>query len=95
MGGIRFLEASTMTGSLRYLRLAVALARYGLARELAFRGEYPFGWYTFEALSQRDYPLLMGLLIFFSTITIIGVLIADMTYGLIDPRAGTSDQESY
>lgn len=57
---------------------------------------YPgIGWYTFEALSQRDYPLLMGLLIFFSTITIVGVLIADLTYGLIDPRAGTSDQESY
>ncbi|MFC4986481.1 MULTISPECIES: ABC transporter permease [Saliphagus] len=57
---------------------------------------YPgIGWYTFEALSQRDYPLLMGLLIFFSTITVIGIMIADLTYGLIDPRAGTSDRESY
>lgn len=57
---------------------------------------YPgIGWYTFEALSQRDYPLLMGLLIFFSTITIIGIMIADLTYGLVDPRAGTSDKESY
>lgn len=57
---------------------------------------YPgVGWYTFEALSQRDYPLLMGLLIFFSTITVIGILIADLTYGFVDPRAGTSDREAY
>ncbi len=57
---------------------------------------YPgIGWYTYEALSQRDYPLLMGLLIFFSTITITGIMIADLTYGLIDPRAGTNDKESY
>lgn len=57
---------------------------------------YPgIGWYTFEALTQRDYPLLMGLLIFFSTITIIGILIADLTYGVVDPRAGTSDREAY
>ncbi len=57
---------------------------------------YPgVGWYTFDALNQRDYPLLMGILIFFSTITVIGVLIADLTYGLIDPRASTSDKEGY
>lgn len=57
---------------------------------------YPgIGWYTYEALTQRDYPLLMGLLIFFSTITVIGIMIADLTYGLVDPRAGTSDRESY
>lgn len=57
---------------------------------------YPgVGYYTFDALINRDYPLLMGILIFFSTITVIGVLIADLTYGLIDPRASTQDQEEY
>lgn len=57
---------------------------------------YPgVGWYTYDALLNRDYPLLMGILIFFSTVTVIGVLIADMTYGLIDPRASTSDKEEY
>lgn len=57
---------------------------------------YPgVGWYTFDALNNRDYPLLMGILIFFSTVTVTGVLIADMTYGLIDPRASTSDKEGY
>ena len=57
---------------------------------------YPgVGWYTYDALNNRDYPLLMGILIFFSTVTVIGVLIADLTYGLIDPRATTSDKEGY
>lgn len=57
---------------------------------------YPgVGWYTFDALNSRDYPLLMGILIFFSTITVIGVLIADLTYGMIDPRAKTGDREGY
>lgn len=57
---------------------------------------YPgVGWYTYDALNNRDYPLLMGILIFFSTVTVIGVLIADLTYGLIDPRASTTDKEGY
>jgi peptide/nickel transport system permease protein len=57
---------------------------------------YPgVGWYTFGALERRDFPLLMGSLIFFTTITLVGVLIADFTYGIIDPRANMSDQENY
>ena len=48
---------------------------------------YPgVGWYTFGALERRDYPLLMGSFIFYTTITIIGITIADMTYSMIDPR---------
>lgn len=58
--------------------------------------QYPgVGWYTLGALQRRDYPLLMGLFIFFTTITLLGVLIADFTYGLIDPRASTSDRDSH
>lgn len=58
---------------------------------------YPgVGWYTFEALELRDYPLLMGAFLFFVGITVVGILIADLTYGLIDPRAGTgADREQY
>jgi len=29
----------------------------------------------------------MGSFIFFGTVTVLGILIADLTYGLIDPRA--------
>ncbi|KZN23304.1 ABC transporter permease [Haladaptatus sp. R4] len=54
---------------------------------------YPgVGWYTYGALKARDYPLLMGSFIFFTTVTIIGILVADVTYGIVDPRASTGDK---
>jgi peptide/nickel transport system permease protein len=58
---------------------------------------YPaVGYATYNALIQRDYPLLMGAFIFFTTLTVIGVLIADLTYGVIDPRVKTGgERESY
>lgn len=57
---------------------------------------YPgVGWYTFDALINRDYPLLMGAFIFFTTVTVFFILVADLTYGLIDPRAGVKGKESY
>lgn len=57
---------------------------------------YPgVGYYTFGALVNRDYPLLMGSFIFTTTLTIIGIFLADVTYGFIDPRASTGDQEAY
>ncbi|WP_137290788.1 ABC transporter permease [Natronorubrum halophilum] len=58
---------------------------------------YPgVGWYTFDAIQMRDYPLLMGSFLFFTIITLIGILIAEFTYGIVDPRAGSGGQsESY
>lgn len=58
---------------------------------------YPgVGWYTFDAVTRRDYPLLMGSFLFFTIITLIGVLIAEFTYGIVDPRIGSGDNnESY
>lgn len=45
------------------------------------------GWFLFEAATNTDYPLVMGAFIFFGGVTVLGILIADLTYGLIDPRA--------
>lgn len=57
---------------------------------------YPgVGWYTFDALMKRDYPLLMGAFIFFTAITVVCILVADLTYGFIDPRASVDNKESY
>jgi peptide/nickel transport system permease protein len=57
---------------------------------------YPaIGWYTFSALETRDYPLMMGAFLFYTGITIIGILIADFTYQYVDPRAGGVDREAY
>ncbi len=59
--------------------------------------QYPgVGWYLFEALVFQDYPLIMGAFLFFTSITVTGIFIADLTYGLIDPRAGNpAERESY
>lgn len=54
--------------------------------------QYPaMGWILIEALNFNDYPLLMGTFVFFTTVTVLGLLIADLTYGIIDPRAKTGD----
>jgi peptide/nickel transport system permease protein len=39
-----------------------------------------------EAATNRDYPLLLGLLTLGAFLTIFGNLIADMLYGVVDPR---------
>lgn len=55
---------------------------------------YPgVGWYTFDAIQMRDYPLLMGSFLFFTIVTLIGILIAEFTYGIVDPRAGSGGQK--
>ena len=52
---------------------------------------YPgLGLLTFTAVKTQDYPLLMGTLIVFTSIAIVGILIADLTYGFIDPRISAS-----
>ena len=54
------------------------------------------GFVTYQALMNRDYPLIMGSFIFFTAVTLIGILIADLTYGIIDPRVkGGGDREAY
>jgi peptide/nickel transport system permease protein len=40
----------------------------------------------YEAVIQRDYPVILGLLIFTGTLTIVGNLLADITYAFVDPR---------
>ena len=40
----------------------------------------------FDALTTRDYPVLMGTLVLGAVLIIIGNLIADVLYGLLDPR---------
>ena len=40
----------------------------------------------YEAALSRDYPLLLGMLMLGTFLTIIGTLLADLGYGLVDPR---------
>lgn len=53
--------------------------------------EYIFSWpgmgqLGVNAVFARDYPVLMGSILFSSILIVIGNLAADISYGLIDPR---------
>jgi peptide/nickel transport system permease protein len=53
--------------------------------------EYIFNWpgmgrLFYEAASSRDYPLLLAMLTLGTVLTIIGTLLADIGYGVVDPR---------
>jgi peptide/nickel transport system permease protein len=40
----------------------------------------------FEAIGQRDYDTIMGLVLMFSSMTLVGQLLADVLYAVVDPR---------
>jgi peptide/nickel transport system permease protein len=40
----------------------------------------------FEAIGQRDYDTIMGLTLMFSILTLLGQLVADLLYAVVDPR---------
>jgi peptide/nickel transport system permease protein len=40
----------------------------------------------FEALTERDYDIIMGLTLMFALLTLAGQLFADVMYAVVDPR---------
>ena len=44
----------------------------------------------YDSLTVRDYPVLMGALILGAVLIVLGNLIADLLYGLLDPRISLS-----
>lgn len=48
------------------------------------------GTLFFSALSERDYPTIMGLVLLFSVLTLLGQLLADFLYVVVDPRVSLS-----
>ena len=40
----------------------------------------------FESIRERDYPTIMGLTLIFSALTLIGQLLSDILYAVVDPR---------
>lgn len=53
--------------------------------------EQVFSWpglgrLTIEAVSQRDYPVIMGTVLVSGVMYMIGLIISDLLYGLVDPR---------
>jgi len=48
---------------------------------------YPgMGLLFWNAANQRDYPIILGVVVITGMLTIFGNLLADLLYGLIDPR---------
>jgi peptide/nickel transport system permease protein len=53
--------------------------------------EYMFNWpglgrLYFESVIQRDYPTIMALNFITAVLVLLGTLLADLAYGLVDPR---------
>ncbi len=46
------------------------------------------GWgrLFFEAITERGLPTVMGLVLMFSVLTLLGQLLADILYAVVDPR---------
>lgn len=44
------------------------------------------GRLLFESINTRDYPVIMGLTLIFSLVTLGGQLLADVLYAVVDPR---------
>jgi peptide/nickel transport system permease protein len=48
---------------------------------------YPgMGWLFWTAAGARDYPVLMGFTVVVGAATVIGNLLADISYAMLDPR---------
>lgn len=53
------------------------------------------GYYLFQGVSRRDTPLMMGGFLLITIAVVIGILVADLTYHYIDPRAQSETKEAY
>ncbi|MBD8869513.1 ABC transporter permease [Nocardioides donggukensis] len=67
----------------------------GLLLSGAVLTETVFAWngigkFLFEAIGQRDYPVLQGYILFIAIIYALINLVVDMAYGVIDPRVRVS-----
>lgn len=58
---------------------------------------YPgIGYYMFKALEGRDYPLMMAVFLVITSVLVVALFVADLTYSTIDPRVQTGDSnEAY
>ncbi|MBA3539193.1 MAG: ABC transporter permease [Deltaproteobacteria bacterium] len=46
------------------------------------------GTYFVNSITDRDYPVLTGVFVFYATVLVLLNLVVDLAYGVIDPRAG-------
>jgi peptide/nickel transport system permease protein len=44
------------------------------------------GFWMIDSIYQRDYNVIMAISLLSAVLTLIGILLADLSYALIDPR---------
>ena len=71
--------------------VTIAGMQFGYLIAGAVLVETVFSWpgmgrLMFDGILRRDYPLIMGILIFSSTLVIIANLVTDILYSVLDPR---------
>ncbi|MCF7945655.1 MAG: ABC transporter permease [Spirochaetia bacterium] len=52
------------------------------------------GRYFIQSISNRDYPTIMGITIYYSIILLVSMLVVDIIYGWIDPRVRVQSKGS-
>lgn len=94
--GIRYVARNAILPMYTGLMIAIGVA-FGGAIIIENIFAYPgVGFYLIQAINSRDYPLMMGAFILITVAMVIGITIADLTYGWLDPRArGGGSRESY
>ena len=60
-----------------------------LEQIFTYRG---LGMLLLKGIHTRDYPLMMGMFIVLTVGVVIGMFVADLTYGKLDPRIETGDE---
>lgn len=48
------------------------------------------GYLYIQSIGARDYPVIMGTTLFYTFFIVVGNMLVDLTYGVIDPRIKTS-----
>ena len=51
------------------------------------------GQLYYQSVMARDYPTIMGIMVIFAVLTLLGNLLADVSYGLVDPRIRVSGRK--
>jgi len=71
--------------------VTIVAIQFGYVIAGAITAEVVFNWpgigtLTVDALSARDYPVLQGIFLLLAVSVVVANLLADLIYGLLDPR---------
>jgi peptide/nickel transport system permease protein len=71
--------------------VTIVAIQFGYVIAGAITAEVVFNWpgigtLTVDALSSRDYPVLQGIFLLLAVSVVVANLLADLVYGLLDPR---------